>query len=380
MIDYLKKLLLRFFILLLNVIKNLKVIIQKKPILGVMLLVFLLNNIFINHTLFTQHLGNNSQKNDYTRLRGGNTSGSDSINLNNSSLSNMAKNIERKSRAAFKPDSKKIDINIQESDIKNIKFSGSSSGSGNGGSNPPSNDPDWSQKAFCPDPQKSIDSSDFWNSDLEYLKTKSKQDTSPNPERLIGEDEDLVQLNDIIEVPISQLKRRRLLEIRPTPSSNQNPTPTSKLDKPIRKKFNFSTHDFKPFKYKSRDGNELSLKNKPIEKITYCHYEDLGKLDLNANQVIECPIQPDMTKYQRKSCRSITDEAKVQVLKRVMEMTTSTDSNFISSKIQMPYFPSQNALVYMDLDTKSCVLFHENGELWTVKKLSQLEIIGILEK
>ena len=65
MIDYLKNLLLRFFILLLNVIKNLKVIIQKKPILGVMLLVFLLNNIFINHTLFTQHLGNNSQKNDY---------------------------------------------------------------------------------------------------------------------------------------------------------------------------------------------------------------------------------------------------------------------------------------------------------------------------
>ena len=45
----------------------------------------------------------------------------------------------------------------------------------------------------------------------------------------------------------------------------------------------------------------------------------------------------------------------------------------------MPSYPSQDALVYIDISTRGCVFFHaDNGKLWSAGKLSPLEISAIL--
>ena len=45
----------------------------------------------------------------------------------------------------------------------------------------------------------------------------------------------------------------------------------------------------------------------------------------------------------------------------------------------MPSYPSQDALVYIDLSTRGYVFFHaDNVKLWSAAKLSELEMSAIL--
>ena len=75
----------------------------------------------------------------------------------------------------------------------------------------------------------------------------------------------------------------------------------------------------------------------------------------------------------------MTDVGKKEALIRMLELTTSANSDFITRKIPMPSDPSQDALAYIDTNTNACLFFHaDNGKLWSAKKLSQLEMIAIL--
>ena len=155
------------------------------------------------------------------------------------------------------------------------------------------------------------------------------------------------------------------------------PSPTAKLDKPVKTQNTFSTKDLQPFKYYSKEGIELTIKNRELEKLVYAHSEDLGLLNL-ADKIM-CPVQPDPNKYQRTECRAVTDASKKEALIRVLELTTSADPNYITRKMPMKSYPSQDALVYIDTITRGCVYFHADGHhLWSAGTISRLELEAIL--
>ena len=65
--------------------------------------------------------------------------------------------------------------------------------------------------------------------------------------------------------------------------------------------------------------------------------------------------------------------------KTVEHIKSGASPSYITRKIPMPSYPSQDALVYIDTSTRGCVFFHvDNGKLWSVGKLSSLELNAIL--
>ena len=75
----------------------------------------------------------------------------------------------------------------------------------------------------------------------------------------------------------------------------------------------------------------------------------------------------------------VTNSGKKEALVRMLELTTSTNPDFITLRFPMLSYPSQDALAYIDTNTNAYLFFHaDNGKLWSAKKLSQLEMIVIL--
>lgn len=92
-----------------------------------------------------------------------------------------------------------------------------------------------------------------------------------------------------------------------------------------------------------------------------------------------CPVQLDPNKYQKTKCRAITDVAKKDGLIRILELTTSASPSYLTRKIPMPSYPSQDAFV-IDTSTCGCLFFQAdngNGKLPNAGKLSPLEISAI---
>ena len=163
-----------------------------------------------------------------------------------------------------------------------------------------------------------------------------------------------MSFKNIVEIPEEVLsqQRRRLLA---TP-------PTAELDKKVKTKYTYSNSSIKPFSYLLKEGKLLTIKNKELEKILYVHSDDLDLLNF-ADRVV-CPVQPDPSKFQRSECRAVTNSGKEEALIRMLELTTSSNPDFITSKFPIPSYPSQDALAYIDTNTNACLFFHaDNGKL-----------------
>ena len=221
-------------------------------------------------------------------------------------------------------------------------------------------DEDWQKKASCPDPDEIITSPDFWNS---YLGSLEKPEVSPNPEYNVESDEDDKQSTS------------------PTITVNEEkpaPTPTAKLDKENLAKYKSSTTQIKPITFSSKEGIDLTIKNDELDKIVYAHSPDIGLS--NEKDAITCPVQTDPTKYQRTNCREVTDESKKEAIERILKLTTSDDPNLITLKFPMPSYPAQEALAYIDQNTRKCLFFHaDSGKLWSAKTLDEGEMSALLE-
>jgi len=122
------------------------------------------------------------------------------------------------------------------------------------------------------------------------------------------DDDDIWDSENWIEPELSSQSnlRRLLFEVLAT-------TPTGKLDIQNTKKFDFTTGPIPGFKYRDRNGRDVIVK--------------------------------------------------------VFELTTISDpTRYITLKMPMPYFPSQNTIAYLDKITGKCVYFHENGSLWSADR------------
>jgi len=214
-------------------------------------------------------------------------------------LSNQVPNQEQ---AKNMPDGK-----VQEStSLPGEQIRYSPSGSSGGNNNPSSSSDEW----ICPkipEPNEAISDDYFWN----ILEKSSEFDNNDS-------DDDIWDSEDWIQPELSSKSnlRRRLLQA-------PEPTPTAKLDQQNQKKFDFTTGPIPKFKYKDRDGREISMANKPLKKIAYSHATDLNMYNL-ANR-IECPIQLDPNKFQRTNCWAMTDRSVRDVIVKVFELTTMSD-------------------------------------------------------
>ena len=155
------------------------------------------------------------------------------------------------------------------------------------------------------------------------------------------------------------------------------PTPTAKLDKQNTKKFDFTTVSVAKITYKDRDGNPISITHSSLRKIAYSHPMDLSIYNLADR--IECPVQPDVKKFQRTDCFAITDKSIQDIIKKVSELTQSSDPRrYITLKMPMPPFPSQDTMAYLDKETGDCIYCHENGNLWSAGHYTDEEITELL--
>ena len=269
----------------------------------------------------------------------------------------MKQNVQVSKDSSSSVSNSKTDISTPQPGNK-IRYSPSNNPGGSGGSS----DIEWEKKTYCPEPDEIISNVDFWNS---YLDSK---DLCPNVDVELDKDDDW-SFKDIVEIPEEVLsqQRRRLLATQPTAA----------LDKSVKDKHTYSNSVIAPFSFYSKEGKILTIKNKELEKIVYAHSDDLNLL--NFSDRVVCPRQTDPTKFQRLECRAVTDSGKKEALIRMLELTTSANPDFITRRFPMPSYPSQDALAYIDTNTNACLFFHaDNGKLWSAKKLSQLEIIAIL--
>ena len=236
-----------------------------------------------------------------------------------------------------------------------------------------------------PNPDEVIASPEFWNS---FTKNKKKNCEfcelengkfweDGDCERL--EDEDLKRELELQTASTGRL-RRKLLAV---PSMQR-------LDGPVIKQFDYTTFQRPPYNYIDKDGRVLVLPNKELKKMTYCHQSDLGVYHLADR--IQCPTQPltpapvpgqpeARTKYQRQDCWAMTDKSVEGVAQRIIELTTTSDSNHVVIRRPMEYYPSQSSLYYVDRNTLECVIFHDlqNGKphkLWSVKKYGNEAELG----
>lgn len=268
----------------------------------------------------------------------------------------------------------------------NIRYFPNENPGGSGSGYNGSETGEWETKASCPNPDEIISNVDFWNY---YLDSK---DVCPNIDVELDEDDDWSSQN-IVKIPdeiLSEQRRRdraeRLNEflMLATPPQKRKLVamamqiqPTAKLDKPVQSQHTYSNSAIEPFSYYSKEGKILTIKNKEVEKIVYAHSDDLN-LSNFADRVV-CPIQTDPNKFQRLECRAVTDSGKKEALVRILELTTSTNPDFLTRRFPMPSYPSQDALGYIDTNTNACLFFHaDNGKLWSAKKLSQLEMLTII--
>lgn len=260
----------------------------------------------------------------------------------------------------------KLTVSPKESGNKVRYYPNDNPGGGSGKSGCSSNDfepGDWESTASCPNSDQVISNLDFWNNYLDF------KDCCPNVNIELEEEDDDLSYNDLVEIPeeITARQRRKLFD---TPL-------TAQLDKAVQKQFNSSNEPIKPFYYMSREGIELTMKNKELDKVVYAYSKEIGLL--NIADRIECPLYPDPSKFQIIDCRAVTDVSKREAIARIMQLTTSVDPNYITRKLLMPSFNSQEAYAFIQKDTRACLLFHvDSGKLWSGKQLSPAEMEAMI--
>jgi hypothetical protein len=204
----------------------------------------------------------------------------------------------------------------------------------------------------------------------------------PDPETCLeygddmcSDDDDMWDIDDCSDQslkPEERPPRRRLLAVPQTP-----PTPTGNLDIENKKKFDFTTFPMPGLKYQDRDGRDLRMTNQELKKITYCHKTELGISNLLDR--IECPVQPDPNKFQRKDCWAVTNKSRLDVIVKVFELTTEYNpERYVTLEMPMPSYPSQNTFAYIDISTGECVFFHKNGKLWSAKRYDEKGVDKLL--
>ncbi len=175
------------------------------------------------------------------------------------------------------------------------------------------------------------------------------------------------------EIEIEKFPRRRLL--------STSSIPTSKLDQQNLEKFDFTNKKLQLMVFPSREGIRLSMDHRSLRKVVYSHPTELGLSDLGSS--ISCPVQTDLTKYQRMDCWAITDVNIREAVIKIFEFTTFNNPRIITLEMLPPNCSTQRATYFVDLVTGNSVYFRiggkQDGKLWALDQFKREDLIKMIK-
>jgi len=148
------------------------------------------------------------------------------------------------------------------------------------------------------------------------------------------------------------------------------------LTKETIKENDFLTKNLEPREFTDWEGDKKIIKSKELKKSVFSHRQEAGTS--GPQDSVECPIQQDRLKHQRKDCSQITDKNAQEFSNKIVDLATSKKVGMVKFKTKMPYFDSEMAVGHLNLLTGECAFFHENGKYWTYKKYPSSEIPDLL--
>ena len=114
-----------------------------------------------------------------------------------------------------------------------------------------------------------------------------------------------------------------------------------------------------PIEFNDWEGKSRVIKSKEIKKTVFAKGYDAGVVP--AENLVTCPVQDDLAKFQRERCGLITDQSVEKMRDKLIDLTTSRKDGRVKLQLDMPFYDTEKATAYMDINTGDCPFYHEDG-------------------
>ena len=96
-------------------------------------------------------------------------------------------------------------------------------------------------------------------------------------------------------------------------------------------------------------------------------------------ELVDTPPQDDSAKFQRKNCGLITDQSVEEMRDKLIDLTTSRKDGRVKLQLDMPFYDTEKATAYLDINTGDCAFYHEDsGKYWSYVKYNKDEVLNLL--
>ncbi len=163
-----------------------------------------------------------------------------------------------------------------------------------------------------------------------------------------------------------------------TPTEALKPSPpTGKLTKKAIQNNDSTTQMISPIEFNDWEGESRTIKSKELKKTVFAKGYDAGVVP--AEDLVPCPVQDDLAKFQRKNCGLITDQSVEEMRDKLIDLTTSRKDGRVKLQLNMPFYDTEKATAYMNINTGDCAFYHEgSGKFWSYVKYNKDEVLNIL--
>ena len=163
-----------------------------------------------------------------------------------------------------------------------------------------------------------------------------------------------------------------------TPTEAPKPSPpTGKLTKQAIQNNDATTKMISPIEFNDWEGESRAIKSKELKKTVFAKGYDAGVVP--AENLVPCPVQDDSAKFQRERCGLITDQSVEEMRDKLIDLTTSRKDGRVKLQLDMPFYDTEKATAYMDINTGDCAFYHEDsGKYWSYVKYDKDGVLNIL--
>ena len=163
-----------------------------------------------------------------------------------------------------------------------------------------------------------------------------------------------------------------------TPTEAPKPSPpTGKLTKQAIQNNDATTKMISPIEFNDWEGESRAIKSKELKKTVFAKGYDAGVVP--DENLVPCPVQDDSAKFQRERCGLITDQSVEEMRDKLIDLTTSRKDGRVKLQLDMPFYDTEKATAYMDINTGDCAFYHEDsGKYWSYVKYDKNEVLNIL--
>ena len=166
-----------------------------------------------------------------------------------------------------------------------------------------------------------------------------------------------------------------------TPKQAPKPSPpTGKLTKKAISENDRTTKMIAPFEFTDWEGDRIRIKSKELKKSVFAKGYEAGVVP--PENLVDCPIQDDPTKYQRTDCGLVTDQSVEGMRDKLVGLATEPKKGKVKFGGDMPFYDTQKSIGYMDMETGDCGFYHDGGvdgsDFWTYVKYDSEAALEIL--